>query len=173
MSASIRCFVFDFDGTLVDSNHIKRSAFYEAAAHIAGADAVLERIFAEPEPGDRYQVFAKLVCETGADAGSLADAYGVITEREILRLLQATRIGPFLEGLRARGYGLFIASATPGRVNAARGALGSAIGRGSTGPIRSARASAISLPCREAQMPEQLMQLRPLLTNTLSVIKSK
>ena len=56
------------------------------------------------------------------------------------------------------------ASAWPGTVKAARAALGSSGGSGSTGPMRSAMASAISLVCRDTQMPEQLMQPRPLLT---------
>ena len=39
--------------------------------------------------------------------------------------------------------------------------------------MRSAMASAISLVCRDAQMPEQLMQPRPLLTSTLSTMMSR
>ena len=53
--------------------------------------------------------------------------------------------------------------AMPGTVNAARPAAGSSGGRTSTGPSRSASAWAISRVWREAQMPEQLMQPRPLL----------
>lgn len=113
MTASVRCFVFDFDGTLVESNHIKRSAFYEVTAAIPGAEAVLDEIFAEPEPGDRYEIFDALSRKTGGDAGSLADAYGVITGGHISGLLRATPIGAFLEDLRSRGCALFIASATP------------------------------------------------------------
>ena len=55
-------------------------------------------------------------------------------------------------------------SACPGTVKAARADLGSSGGSGCTGPMRSASASAISFVCRDAQMPEQLMQPRPLLT---------
>ena len=66
-----------------------------------------------------------------------------------------------------------MALAAPGTVNAARLAFGSSGGFGSTGPNRSARACAISLVWREAQMPEQLMQPRPLLRNTLSAIMSR
>ena len=51
----------------------------------------------------------------------------------------------------------------PGTVNAARPAFGSSGGSASIGPSRSASAWAISFVCREAQMPEQLMQPRPVL----------
>ena len=66
-----------------------------------------------------------------------------------------------------------IAGACPGTVNAASSAWGSSGGRGAMGPMRSATASAISRVCRDAQMPEQLMQPRPLLMATLSTIRSR
>ena len=66
-----------------------------------------------------------------------------------------------------------MASATPGTVKAARPALGSVGGSASTLASRAARASAISFVCRLAQIPDALMQLRPLLMNTLSTITSR
>lgn len=113
---STRAFIFDFDGTLVESNEIKRSAFFEVTADIAGAAPILRRILAEPDPGDRYDIFRRLQSGLGADkldASKLTDAYGAFCEREILELLKTSRIMPLLEGLKARGYALFIASATP------------------------------------------------------------
>lgn len=112
----VRAFIFDFDGTLVDSNYVKQSAFFAVTAGIAGAASILEQILAEPDPGDRYDIFQKLVSELGddkLDAGRLADAYGAFCEREILDLLKTSRIMPLLDGLKAKGYALFIASATP------------------------------------------------------------
>ena len=114
---SVRAFIFDFDGTLVDSNDVKQSAFFAVTAGIAGTASILERILAEPDPGDRYDIFQKLVSELGGnqlDAGRLVDAYGAFCEREILDLLKTYRIMPLLDGLAARGYAPFIASATPG-----------------------------------------------------------
>ena len=66
-----------------------------------------------------------------------------------------------------------IASATPGTVNAARLASGCSGGSGTTAASRFAIASAISRVWRLAQMPEQLMQPRPLLRKTLSTITSR
>ena len=67
----------------------------------------------------------------------------------------------------------FTAADWPGAVNAASAASGSSCGSGAIGPRRCAIASAISRVCRDAQMPEQLMQQRPLLINTLVTIRSR
>lgn len=112
----VRAFIFDFDGTLVDSNDMKESAFFSVTAGIIGAASMLEKILAEPDRGDRYDIFEKLVNKLGdskLDAGRLIDAYGAFCEREILVLLRTSRIIPLLDGLKAKGYALFIASATP------------------------------------------------------------
>ena len=66
-----------------------------------------------------------------------------------------------------------MASAAPGIVNAARLASGLSGLSGRTAASRFASASAISRVCRLAQMPEQLMQPRPLLAYTLSTIRSR
>ena len=112
----IRAFIFDFDGTLVESNDVKRSAFFAVTEGIAGAAPILERILAQPDCGDRYDIFEKLVGELDddkLDAGRLVDAYGAFCEREILDLLKTPRVMPLLDGLKTKGYALFIASATP------------------------------------------------------------
>ena len=66
-----------------------------------------------------------------------------------------------------------MAGACPGTVNAARAAFGSSGGNGAIGPSFSASAAAIARPLRGVQMPELLMQLRPLLISTLSTIRSR
>ena len=106
---TIRAFIFDFDGTIVASNGVKRSGFFFVSQGIEGAAEKLRRLLAEPDPGDRYDIFRKL----GADHELLVEAYGRYCEREILALLKTTPVAPLLEGLKRRGYALFIASATP------------------------------------------------------------
>ena len=70
----IQAIVFDFDGTLIDSNEIKLSAFYEVTAHISGAVAELDRIFQDPDRGDRYDIFAALQARLESDAANLTYA---------------------------------------------------------------------------------------------------
>jgi phosphoglycolate phosphatase-like HAD superfamily hydrolase len=59
----IACVVFDFDGVLVDSNAIKRNAYFDALAGIPGAAAVIAEVLDGPptEPADRYHTIARIV----------------------------------------------------------------------------------------------------------------
>lgn len=56
----IRCVSFDFDGTLVQSNEIKRQAFFDATAHLERADGILTDLFGSGFKGDRYQLLGTL-----------------------------------------------------------------------------------------------------------------
>jgi len=109
----IQAIVFDFDGTLIDSNEIKLSAFYEVTAHISGAVAELDRIFQDPNRGDRYDIFAALQARLGSDAANLTKAYGERCEAVILDKLANSRVTETLDKLKSEGRKLFIASATP------------------------------------------------------------
>ena len=53
---AIRCIVFDFDGTLVESNPIKREAYYEIFARTTGSADVLERVIRANPEADRYGI---------------------------------------------------------------------------------------------------------------------
>lgn len=55
----IRCVVFDFDGTLVDSNHIKRSTAYAVVSVVANGSAILDRVYEENCGGDRHWIFGR------------------------------------------------------------------------------------------------------------------
>lgn len=109
----IQAIVFDFDGTLIDSNEIKLSGFYEVTAHIAGADVELDRIFQDPDRGDRYDIFAALEARLGVDGDALLKAYGKRCETVILDKLAKSNVTEILDALKAQGRKLFIASATP------------------------------------------------------------
>jgi phosphoglycolate phosphatase len=118
-----RCVAFDFDGTLVQSNAIKRDAFFAAVAHIPGAHKAVHDLFASGFDGDRYQLFAelsgRLVPEHGAgqrlDAGQLADAYSRICHEQIRDCDEVPGASQALASLKAHGISCFVVSATPER----------------------------------------------------------
>src|SRR4051794_25727739 len=56
----IRCLAFDFDGTLAQSNSVKRNAYYEIAEAFGDLVGVVDDVLAK-ERGTRHQVIAALV----------------------------------------------------------------------------------------------------------------
>jgi len=121
----IRGVVFDFDGTVVDSNEIKRRAFFEATEAFDPTGATVEAALAAPDPGDRFDVLGRVARELAAAGAAppghsaeafgraLAEAYGRICEDAIAA---ADEIPGALEALRwleARGVARFVSSATP------------------------------------------------------------
>jgi phosphoglycolate phosphatase-like HAD superfamily hydrolase len=51
----IKCVVFDFDGTLVDSNEIKRESFFEIARAWDSTGEVVAAVFERWPAADRYE----------------------------------------------------------------------------------------------------------------------
>jgi phosphoglycolate phosphatase-like HAD superfamily hydrolase len=115
----VKCVVFDFDGTLVKSNEIKRRAFYEVTRGIIGADIVLNEILPSPKAGDRYQIFDTLSKELmlsqgiNVDATALSEDYTNICEYKISLVSEINGAVKTLKKLRSLGISVFISSATP------------------------------------------------------------
>lgn len=107
--------VLDFDGTLVDSNALKRAAFRAAARDIAGAGPILDRLLAPPTRGDRAWVFDTLAGELGRPelASALAERYDALTREGILARLADGWADEFLALVAARGHRAHVNSATP------------------------------------------------------------
>ena len=59
----IGCIVFDFDGTLVASNHIKRHFFYEVAKSHDPSGATVTHVLKQYPNKDRYGIFHAIVHE--------------------------------------------------------------------------------------------------------------
>ena len=115
----IQAVIFDFDGTLVDSNDIKKKAFYSVTKNIDGADSLLDKILSTPESGDRYDIFTtlskklKLVSNISVDSSKLSHLYTQLCENEISRARELLGVSEALNQLNKLGIKLFISSATP------------------------------------------------------------
>lgn len=108
----IRCVVFDFDGTLVLSNAIKRDGFFALATDFPDGAAAMERLLADP-PGDRFAILEAFAAPHGADADDLAARYGKWCEERILSCPERTGAAAVLVRLRYAGLRLYVNSATP------------------------------------------------------------
>ena len=115
----IRGVIFDFDGTLVDSNDIKRKSFYSVTKDIAGAGNLLDKILSTPESGDRYDIFEtlskelKLVNNIIVDPSKLSNLYTELCEYEISRAPEIEEVSKTINELKKTDIKLFISSATP------------------------------------------------------------
>jgi len=115
----IKCVVFDFDGTLVKSNEIKRRVFYEVTEDIVGAVPVLDELFSVPDSGDRYDIFDLLIKnlkmgqEVGISAVYLSDLYTKICEHRISEAPEVFGAFNTLTELKKMRVKMFVSSATP------------------------------------------------------------
>jgi len=117
----IRCAVFDFDGTLVRSNAIKRQAYFDAVAHLADGRRAAERVLAGGPSGDRYAVFARVARHVLRDDGERADQLGrelaarytALCRERIAGCEEVPGATAALHELSDRGTRLYLVSATP------------------------------------------------------------
>jgi phosphoglycolate phosphatase len=122
----IRCVAFDFDGTLVDSNLVKRQMFDEVVSGIEGGAELMAEVLRETT-GDRYTVFVRFVELTPRlprasgdrhdqpwrPASVLADDYTRRCEEAISMCPEIPGATALLERLKARDILTAVNSATP------------------------------------------------------------
>jgi phosphoglycolate phosphatase-like HAD superfamily hydrolase len=113
----IRAVVFDFDGTLVDSNAIKRQTFFAIASQHPGGAAVMAEILATPR-GDRAAIWADYSVQMQAfgpylDPESLVRAYSNLTDQRVAAAPAMPGAHTLLQRLRSSGLTLHLSSATP------------------------------------------------------------
>lgn len=114
----IHTIVLDFDGTLVDSNGIKRQGFLYFAGLDAGGEAIMKRILEEVS-GDRTSILSAYLQErTGRPCGDSELSSALKSYNE--RVDEAVGIAPemfgaseLLSSLRQEGFKLVLSSATP------------------------------------------------------------
>lgn len=119
----IRCIVFDFDGTLVDSNALKRTIAYEVVSKIDGGCTILDRVYAENWCGDRYSIFTRFAelasLEVAPEKESirigreLAREYTRLCEHAVSVCAEIPGASLVLSKLLQNGFLLAINSATP------------------------------------------------------------
>jgi len=109
--------VFDFDGTLVRSNRIKRDCFHETLADVPGGAAILDDLFASHYRGDRFALFREVVRRLGPDCvlepDELAARYGRLCRIWIGIAPEVPGAGTALSRLAEAGVRMFLISATP------------------------------------------------------------
>jgi phosphoglycolate phosphatase len=111
--------VFDFDGTLVDSNNIKREMFFEVSKHLLGSAKELTIIFEEKLNWTRKEIFQELAnslcpaAERVQVAQQLMISYGEGCFSKISAAPEIHGAHDLLEKLSAENINVFISSATP------------------------------------------------------------
>src|SRR5262245_17667471 len=120
MERSGRCLVYDFDGVLVDSNAVKRGAYFEVLAPVGAPPSLVERAVDDPRHGDRYDVI-RAVIRSLPDGGpadvehlvaECAERYNAICEDFTATCREMDGASALLERLSIR-YPLYVNSATP------------------------------------------------------------
>jgi phosphoglycolate phosphatase-like HAD superfamily hydrolase len=118
-----RCLVFDFDGTLVDSNHVKDRAFFDVFDGLNARQEV-EEVLREQTDLDRGGIVAEVLrrlelggqlpreCDAGALAQQLVEEYGRLADEAVNRAAEIPGATAALRHLNGRHL-MYVASATP------------------------------------------------------------
>lgn len=108
----IDCVVFDFDGTLVLSNDIKRNGFLVVAARFSGGPERMEAILADP-PGDRFAIFDLFAADVGGNPAELVGDYSLWCDDGIRDCPLRPGTSVMLAQLGDAGIPMHVNSATP------------------------------------------------------------
>jgi len=121
----IQCIVFDFDGTLVVSNHIKLQTFYEVTHSHDPSGSTVTRILKQYPNKDRYGIFLKIGSELFAKnqipkyqspkalATQWAEDYTVSCEQAIATCEEVPGTTETLRWISQQNIPIFINSRTP------------------------------------------------------------
>jgi phosphoglycolate phosphatase len=122
--AHVRCIAFDFDGTLVQSNAIKRRTFYEVSRSLGDVDRIVDQVLRECA-GDRTEVLETIVAKAAGAfalpaapgnrpwAQVLVERFSHVCEEAIVACPEVPGAMAALDRLLGGGFPLFINSATP------------------------------------------------------------
>ena len=117
---SYQTFIFDFDGTLVFSNDIKRGGFYHCAKNYKNGKKILKEFFNKNDRFDRYTVFKYLAENVSLDDNEvyqtyqkLLKDYKLYTNKKIINLPAIKGSLELLNQLKNQKKKIYINSATP------------------------------------------------------------
>jgi len=111
--------IFDFDGTIIDSNHAKEKAFAEILAGLGVSEREAGAIRKESAHLDRFSFFEQFYREfkirlpADASALRLAQKFSTLCHQKLLQCELVPGIKPFLEKLQQNNFRLYVSSATP------------------------------------------------------------
>ena len=115
----IRCVIFDFDGTLVDSNAIKQRGFFDVATCVPEGEALMREVL-EVTLGDRTVVLAEFARRATSKSGnrgpalkSLINRYTAIVDDGVTAAPSIGGAESLLQLLVEQSRILFVNSATP------------------------------------------------------------
>jgi len=116
----IRVVIFDFDGTLVDSNRVKEACLHRTVAGLFGGDTALAA--ARKTGGDRYQIFEDVARKLStfpdleaiaSHARVLVNTYSRCCAIGIIAAAERRGARHALASLSRRGLRIWVLSATP------------------------------------------------------------
>lgn len=116
IAKKIRAVVFDFDGTLVDSNSLKALAFFDCGERFNIESELIEETLTNNPEFSRNQVFEVVLSKkikSDATQADLLDHYNRQTFSAIVELPLRAGAAEFLEALDEKQIAAFISSATP------------------------------------------------------------
>ena len=111
--------MFDFDGTLVDSNEIKREAFFTVSDHLSSSQKIMFEILNMTDLGDRYDIFNRYSkrlneeFEFLVDEDFLVEKYSAICEENVSLAESILGFDSLLNFLKKTDIKVIISSATP------------------------------------------------------------
>jgi len=112
---SFGCFVFDFDGTLIDSNQLKMSAFFELAAEIDGGSEAMMKVQLD-QVGDRFmawEAWAKALGRSQEYGQMMAMRYSERVDELVISAPEMLGARALLDYLHFSNKRMVLSSATP------------------------------------------------------------
>ena len=117
-----KAYIFDFDGTLVHSNKIKRDAFYDLSDQIIKNKQVVDEVLSSIPEVSRFEIIEKIHEIIANNSGltfdreviqKAIDKYSEVVREKVLACPEVNGASELLTTLNAEGNLIFISSNTP------------------------------------------------------------